>query len=248
MIGRGLRAALSLLALALAVLQAPAALALAECAVPAELMSLDAKFPQLAQKLRSGGPVRIVALGGASTLGSAAGSPDLAYPKRLQEALRRWYPTTPISVVNKGVPRQTAQQMLARFPSDVFAEDPVLVLWETGTTDAVRGVGVSEFAATLQTGIDELKAREMDIILIDMQYSHSTATMIDFERYLKAMHRSGDVNELYVFPRFEMMRYWSEQDVFNLDGVSKEERAGLAASVYDCLGRNLAAAIRTALQ
>jgi hypothetical protein len=45
-----------------------------------------------------------------------------------------------------------------------------------------------------------------------------------------------------------MMRYWSEQNVFNFDGVSKDERASLAAAVYDCLGRNLAAAIQIALQ
>ena len=230
------------------IVRAPPVLGLAACTVPAELIDVDAKLPQLAEKLRSGGPVRIVALGGASTLGSAAGSPDLAYPRRLQEALLHWYPAVPISVVNKGVPRQTAQQMLARFPSDVFAEDPVLVIWETGTTDAVRGVDVSDFAATLQTGVDELKARAIDIILVDMQFSHSTATVIDFERYLKAMHRIGDVNDLYVFPRFEMMRYWSEQNMFNFDGVAKEERAGLAASVYECLGRNLAEAIRIALQ
>ena len=58
-----------------------------------------------------------------------------------------------------------------------------------------------------------------------MQFSHSTATVIDFEHYLKVLHRVGDVNDVYVFPRFEMMRYWSEQNVFNFDGVAKDERA-----------------------
>jgi hypothetical protein len=226
----------------------PPAFAMAECGVPAELMAVDGKLPQLAAKLRAGAPVKIVAIGGASTLGSAAGTPDLAYPRRLQEALARAYPSVPITVVNKGVPRQTAQQMLARFPSDVLAEDPVLVIWESGTTDAVRGADVDEFATALQTGIDELKARSIDIVLVDMQFSHSTVALIDFDRYLQAMHRIGDVNDVYVFPRFEMMRYWSEQNVFNFDGVSKDERASLAAAVYDCLGRNLAAAIQIALQ
>ncbi len=234
--------------LAAAVLGAPAAFAMAECGVPAELMAVDGKLPRLADRLRAGAPVKIVAIGGASTLGAAAGAPDLAYPRRLQEALARDYPRVPITVVNKGVPRQTAEQMLARFPSDVLAEDPVLVIWETGTTDAVRGLDVDEFATALQTGIDEIKARAIDIVLVDMQFSHSTVTVIDFERYLRAMHRVGDVNDVYVFPRFEMMRYWSEQNVFNFDGVAKDERASLAAAVYDCLGRNLAAAIRVALQ
>jgi hypothetical protein len=218
------------------------------CDIPDELIQVDDKLPHLAERLQAKEPVKIVAVGGASTTGLAAGSSDLAYPHRLQEILTRWYPASPITVVNRGVPRQTAQQMLERFPSDVFAEDPVLVIWETGTTDAVRGVGVDDFAAALQTGIDDLKARSIDIMLVDMQFSHSTATVIDFERYLNALHRVGDVNDITVFPRFEMMRFWSEQNIFNFDGVAKDERASLAAKVYECIAGKLAEAIRLALR
>jgi len=218
------------------------------CEVPDELMQVDEKLPHLAERLHAGQPVRIVAIGGASTTGSAAGSSDLAYPHRLQEILARWYPASSVAVINRGVPRQTALQMLDRFPTDVLPEDPVLVIWETGTTDAVRGVGVDDFAATLQTGIGELKAHGIDIMLVDMQFSHSTTAVIDFERYLNTLHRVGDVNDVNVFPRFEMMRYWSEQNVFNFDGVAKEERAGLAARVYECIAGKLAEAIRLALQ
>ena len=218
------------------------------CDVPEELMQIDEKLPHLAERLRAGQPVRIVAIGGASTTGLAAGSSDLAYPHRLQEILARWYPASSIAVVNRGVPRQTAQQMLERFPTDVIPEDPVLVIWEAGTTDAVRGVGVDDFAATLQSGIEELKARAVDVMLIDMQFSHSTATVIDFERYLNALHRVADVNDVNVFPRFEMMRYWSEQNVFNFDGVAKDERANLAARVYECIAIKLADVIRVALR
>jgi len=226
----------------------PASGATVACDVPDELMQIDDKLPHLAERLRAKEPVKIVAIGGASTTGLAAGSSDLAYPHRLQEVLSGWYPSSPIAVVNRGVPRQTAQQMLDRFPSDVFAEDPVMVIWETGTTDAVRGVGVDDFATALQTGIDDLKARSIDIMLVDMQFSHSTATVIDFERYLSALHRLGDVNDITVFPRFEMMRYWSEQNVFNFDGVAKDERASLAAKVYECIASKLAEAIRVALR
>jgi len=218
------------------------------CEVPPELTRVDFRLPQLSARLQAGTPVKIVAIGGASTTGGAAGSPELAYPHRLQEILDRWYPNVPITVVNKGVPRQTAQQMLDRFASDVFAEDPVLVIWETGTTDAVRGVEVDDFAGTLQSGIDELKTRSIDIMLVDMQFSRGTVTVIDFERYLDTLHQVAEGNEIYVFPRFEIMRYWSEQNVFNFDGVAKDQRADLAASVYECIGRQLAEIIREALR
>jgi acyl-CoA thioesterase-1 len=249
-IGGPARRACVLAGLAMAALQpwSPAPASTTACDVPDELMQVDDKLPRLAERLHAKEPVKIVAIGGASTTGLAAGSSDLAYPHRLQETLASWYPSSPITVVNKGVPRQTAQQMLDRFPSDVIAEDPVLVIWETGTTDAVRGVGVDDFATSLQTGIDELKIRGIDIMLVDMQFSHSTATVIDFDRYLKALHRVGDVNDVTVFPRFEMMRYWSEQNVFNFDGIPKDQRASLAAKVYECIAGKLAEAIRLALR
>ena len=238
---RGLRLAG---ALAVAVIAcAPYAFAGAQCKVPDELMRVDETLPHLSERLRAGGPVKIVAIGGASTTGAAAGAADLAYPHRLQETLRLWYPSVPITVVNKGVPRQSTRQMIGRFPSDVIPEDPVLVVWETGISDAVRGIEVEEFAAALQAGIDEIKHRAIDIILVDMQFSRSTATVIDFDRYLTALHRVADLNEVYVFPRYEMMRYWSEQNMFNFDEVAADERARLAARVYDCIGRKLAHAI-----
>lgn len=225
-----------------------AAPAQAQCAVPPEMMEIAVKLPHLAARLRARERVNIVALGGASTAGTAAGSPDLAYPHRLEIALSTFYPDVPIKVVNKGVPRQTTRQMLERFPTDVTPEDPVLVIWEAGISDAVRGLNIDDFAAALQIGIDEAKARTIDIMLVDMQYSRSTATVIDFEHYLNTLHRVGELNDVYVFPRFAMMRYWSEQHTFNFDEVPTDERARLAGRVYDCIGRKLAQVIHAALK
>ena len=226
----------------------PAVAAEQECEVPPEMMQVTAKLPHLAARLKAKEPVNIVAIGGASTTGTAAGSPELAYPHRLQLALAKLFPDVPITVVNKGVPRQSTRQMVGRFATDVIPEDPILVVWETGISDAVRGIEVDDFTTALQTGIDEVKNRSIDIILVDMQFSRSTATVIDFERYLTALHRVADLNQVYVFPRYEIMRYWSEQNMFNFDEVAADERARLAARVYDCLGRKLAHAIKLAVQ
>jgi hypothetical protein len=219
-----------------------------ECATPPDILEADTQFPRLAERLRAHHPVTIVAIGGASTIGQAAGSPDLSYPHRLEQILTKAYPDSPVTVVNKGVSRQSAKQMLERFPSDVFAEDPVMVIWETGINDAVRGTDVDDFAATLQNGVEQLKNRSIDTMLIDMQFSRSATAVINFEDYLKALHRVGDLSEVYVFPRFAMMRYWSEENLFNFDDVAADDRAKLAARVYECLGQKLAQVIRRAVQ
>lgn len=107
---------------------------------------------------------------------------------------------------------------------------------------------MDDFASALQSGIDEIKNRAIDILLVDMQFSRSTAAVIDFERYLHTIHRIGDLDDIYVFPRYAMMRYWSEQNMFNFDETAEDERARLAAKVYDCIGRRLAQVIRTAIR
>jgi acyl-CoA thioesterase-1 len=218
-----------------------------DCATPPEMTKTDIKLPHLAERLKAHQPVSVVAIGGASTMGQAAGSPDLSYPHRLGQDLAQDFPASPVTVTNKGVPRQSAKQMFERFATDVFAEDPVLVIWEVGITDAVRGTDIDEFAQTLQDGLDELKNRAIDTILVDMQFSRSASTLINFDGYLKALHRAGDLAEVSVFPRFEMMRYWSEQNVFNFDDVAAEDHARLAARVYDCLGRKMAEIIQHAV-
>jgi acyl-CoA thioesterase I len=218
------------------------------CGAPPDLLQVTARLSHLARRVRARLPVTIVAMGGASTRGAAAGVPENAYPHRLQLWLNTSFPGLPLTVINKGVPRQSAQEMVARFPVDVFGARPVLVVWEVGIVDAVRGVEIDDFAAALQTGIDELKKWAIDSVLVDMQFSRRANTVIDFERYLETVHQIGELNDVYVFPRYALMRFWSEQHMFDLDEVAAGgvERARLAASVYDCIGHQLAEAIRLA--
>jgi len=219
-----------------------------DCAAPSELIQDDPKLPLLAARLKQHKAVKIVAIGGSSTAGAAAQSPLQSYPQRLEETLAERFPDVEISVVNKGVPRQTAQEMVDRFANDIIAEDPVLAIWETGTTDAVRGIDVDSFTATLEAGIAALRAHDIEVMLVDMQYSRRTASIIGFDRYLATMHRVADVDEVYLFKRFEIMRFWSENGTFNFEDVQKGDRGRLAADVYDCLARRIADAIDYAVQ
>jgi acyl-CoA thioesterase I len=219
-----------------------------DCSAPAELIQDDPKLPLLGARLKQHKTVKIVAIGGSSTAGAAAQSPLQSYPERLEAALGERYPDVEITVVNKGVPRQTAQDMVDRFATDVIAEDPVLAIWETGTTDAVRGIDIDAFVATLEAGIAALRAHDIEVMLVDMQYSRRTASIIGFERYLAAMHRVADVEEAYLFKRFDIMKFWSDNGIFNFEDVQKGDRARLAAEVYDCLAHRMVDAIDYAAQ
>ncbi|MGH7124924.1 MAG: hypothetical protein ACREFI_11170, partial [Stellaceae bacterium] len=127
--------------------------------------------------------------------------------------------------------------------SDAIHADPALVLWEVGITDAVHGTDLDEFTATLRAAVTQLHEHQIDVMLIDMQYSPDTTSVIDFQRYLDGLHQIGDLTGAYVFRRYDIMKYWSDSGVFNFTDVPKSERRQLAAKVYACLGERLADAI-----
>jgi acyl-CoA thioesterase I len=213
------------------------------CEAPSELIQSEPRLPETARRLAAKEKLMIVAIGSGSTAGAAAGGGDHAYPHRLEEALRRRYPGVEITVLNKGVARQTTGQMVDRFDQDVFPAIPTLVIWETGTAEAVRGADVDDFAQALQSGVAALRDRRIEVMLMDMQYSPDTASVINFEPYLGALGEVGAAEGVPVFRRYDVMKYWSDNDIFSFTDIAKEARAALAERVYACLGERLADAI-----
>jgi lysophospholipase L1-like esterase len=215
-----------------------------KCGAPAELVDDDPRLVGLARRFDQHAPVTIVAIGGASTAGKAAGDdPDKAWPHQLEEALRQRHPGVPITVVNKGVAGQTTRQMVDRLATDVFPDHPALVIWETGTVDAVRGVDVEEFAGDLHAGVAAVREHASDVMLMDMQYNPSPVSFIDYQPYLDTLRQVADLESVYVFRRFDIMKYWSENGVFDFVDVPPAQRIALAAQVYGCLAERLADAI-----
>jgi lysophospholipase L1-like esterase len=237
------RAAAALVPFLVLLAAAPAAAAPGDCSAPPELVQDDVRLDATAARMANGEALKIVALGGGSTAGAAAGDPAKTWPAQLEQALRQRHPGLAVTVVNKGVARQTAQEMLDRMDVDVLAERPQLVLWEVGIADAVGAVEVADFAHALQAGLEILSARNIDAMLIDMQFGRGAAAVINYEPYRDALRQAADVGDAYFFPRWELMRYWSEEGVFDFENVPKRERAQHVARVYACLAARMADAI-----
>jgi hypothetical protein len=227
--------------MAVAVLPARAAIAgTSACDLPPDWLPGDAQLPKTAEALRTGGPVKIVAVGGGSTAGAASVGSELAYPERLAVALRAKFPKAGVVVLNKGVARDTAQAMVGRFQRDVLAERPVLAVWETGIADAVTGVEVDDFRETIDAGVQKLHRAGIEVVLVDTQFSRRTDFVISFERYDTTLREIADIRNVPLFPRHELMRAWAEYGVFQYNVAAEKERRAMIVRVYDCVGRALA--------
>jgi len=108
-------AALAGLLAGLTAVPAPAVAEPEECAVPSDMLEAEASLARLGLRLKARQPVVMVAIGGASTVGQAAGSSELAYPHRLERILAHDFPDTPITVVNKAEGRSTLEVFLHYF-------------------------------------------------------------------------------------------------------------------------------------
>src|SRR2546421_703187 len=75
---------------------------------------------------------------------------------------------------------------------------PGLVLWETGTHEAAVGGSVEAFGEAVQAGIEALRLAKVDLILIDMQYSPRTSSLIHFDPYVTALREVADQNDVPV--------------------------------------------------
>lgn len=252
---RSMSTGLAAIALALAALTfaAPGNVARADknldesCHKPVWLEDDQAYLPHAAKRIKQARRLRVVALGSSSTVGTGGSGAAAAWPARLQSELARRLPEIEVSILNKALPRQSVRQMIDRMTADVEAERPDLVIWEAGTSEAVRAVDPDLLSDGLLEGIDRLTQRGVDVILMDMQYARPTARVINFDPYVEAMSQAGLIRNVYVFARHAVMREWVEDEHVDFSDKQGAESIALADRVYACIASFLADVIAASL-
>ena len=181
---------------------------------------IPGSLPRVARRIAADEPVTIVAFGSSTTVGFGTSSPAYTYPNRLADQLRRKFPTSDITIINRGMGGQDAPEMMKRFDAAVLAADPDLVIWQLGTNTVVKG-NESDVAATavlLEDGIARLQARGIDVVLIDPQYVPAvTAKTENASRMVKLLGDVAKLKNVSIFPRFEVMRQWHEDEKLPFD-------------------------------
>ena len=123
----------------------------------------------------------------------------------------------------------------------VADEMPDLVIWQTGTIDAIRRIDPEEFKLALEEGVERLQKAKVDIILMNMQYSPRTEPMIVGGPYSDMMRVVAQQRGVPLFDRLGIMRYWSDHGAFDLYATGRDDV--LAHRVHDCIGRAISALI-----
>ena len=211
------------------------------CAVPGYLLFGDSLLDRVNAAVTKEKELKIVALGGVSSTLPGPDGANFAYPARLEAALTRRLPGVKVTVTALFKPRQTAEEMAESIDGILLDYKPSLVVWQTGTYDAVRGTDPEEFRASVSDGVEKLQAGGADVVLVNMQYSPRTESIVAIGAYADGMRWVSREREVPVFDRLAIMRHWYDAGQFDLYKATKDLK--MAKSVHDCLGRALGSTV-----
>lgn len=220
------------------------------CDVPPHLLTTDSTLTKVADAVKSSQPLNVLVVGSRSS--TIVASEASAYPARLQEMLKEKLPAVAVNVSVELRPKKTAQETAAELPKLMEDKKPTLVIWQTGTVDAMRSIDPDDFRSAVDEGVAALQKAGADVILMNLQYSPRTETMISPSPYLDTMRVVAQQYDVPLFDRFAIMQQWNDSGDFDLFNPS--HGLELAKRVHDCLARALstfvldAARINTAQQ
>jgi lysophospholipase L1-like esterase len=207
------------------------------CEAPDYVTHVDSQLLRVAAFVAKEHRLDVLVIGTGSSMLAGAEGARTAYPARLEAALAKRLPGTAVTVRTDVKPRRSTAEMVNDLKKYLLDGKPNLVVWQTGTTDAIRGVDPDEFRAALEKGVSVLRTAGADAILVNMQYSPRTDAMIAAGPYSEAMRWVAQQHELPLFDRLSVMKHWSETGAFDLSGPNT---AHMAEKVHDCLGKLLA--------
>jgi hypothetical protein len=211
------------------------------CDIPGYLLVGDYDLKRVEGAVGKDHRLTIAVVGTGSSILAGPDGPRSAYPARLEASLKHRLPGVEVRVVTLVRSRMTAEDMARNMEKLVKDEKPNLVVWQTGTFDAIRRIEPDIFRSALDQGIDTLRDGAADVILMNMQYSPRTDIMVALGPYADSMRVVAQQNEVPLFDRLAIMRHWSDVGAFDLYASGKGPL--LAQRVHDCIGRGIATMI-----
>ena len=211
-----------------------------QCPPAAGFPTTDERLDAVAAAIKAGGPVSILAVGSATTVGQDGKANGISFPYHMVEALRAALPNVAFDLTVKGSRGLAAKDMLTILDAALSSHGFTLVLWQTGTVEAVHGVRPDSLHATLGIGVQHVRARGGDTVLIDPPFSRALRASTDVEPYEQVMRQVAGLPGVVLFPRYDLTRSWVEKAMLDVEKVPLAERPLAVDMLHECVGRALA--------
>jgi hypothetical protein len=217
------------------------------CGAPAEFVTANGSLGQLATAIAAGGPVEILAVGSATTVGAVTATGLLtsttqgaSFPWHMVAALHAALPDVQFNLTVRGGRGMTAEDMLPLLEAALKQQRFPLVLWQTGTVEAVRGLQPDRVLEVLHAGAEQVRDGGGDLVLIDPQFSRFLRANTDLDPYEGVLQQVATMPGVALFRRFDLMRVWANDGRVDLERTPKADRDKTLDALNQCLGQALA--------
>ncbi len=208
------------------------------CDVPAELVDSPVPLATTAQALRSG-TLRVLVVGSASVLGPGGSGTDAAWPAQLAARLREARPALRVELEVRGARGLMADEMLAILLA-ATAPKPHLVVWQAGVVEAARGLDTDWLGRRVNAGLEALRERGIDTVLMDQQFSRFMRANSDIDAYRDTLRMASAVHGAPLLQRYALMRHWADSDRIDIERTPRDRRVAATDQLNACLGEALA--------
>ncbi len=210
------------------------------CAAPPQFVTTGKSLGPLKAAIDGKRPVEILAIGSGSTTGSNGDQPDNAFPYRMLDALRAGLPQLTFNLTVLGGRGMSAEQMLPLVAAQVRQAPPQLVLWQTGTVEAIHAMRATGMRTALREGLDAIRKAGGSLVLIDPQFSRALRSNTDIEPYETELQLVGALPDAVLFHRYDLTRVWALQGQIDPERATTDTRQAVLVRLNACLGQALA--------
>ncbi len=235
-------------ALAFAAGLAQAAPAGLTCPPPVETDGSPETLPHLAASLKPGASIDILAIGNAASALDAATKRQQAdgFFAQISQALTGGARLTNATVTLLGGRELDAPAQLQLIRGALQRHHYQLVIWVTGTVDAVQDEPAEDFYQTLADGADLIAGASADLVLVEPQYSRFLEANANLGPYLSAMQAVSASAGALLFHRYGLMHDWEDAGLIDLEHAAAGNRHAVSATLHACLGAELGRALLAA--
>jgi acyl-CoA thioesterase I len=173
---------------------------------------------------------------------------ERAFPLQMAKQLGTMIPGLNVDVTVRGGRGMLASEMLEQLRKELAAKHYDLVLWQTGTVEAVRNLPPGEFGQTLSEGAQAVLDAGADLVLVDPQYSRFLQTNSNLDPYFQALQQVSAMPGVILFRRFDLMRGWANDGGIDLERTGKSDREKAVITLHACLGRHLARLVASSIR
>lgn len=205
--------------------------------------STDAAQDRAMSDLAQRRALKIIAFGSSSTEGAGASSAAFSYPSLLQVELRKALPPdVAVTVLNRGIGGEDADDMLRRLPG-IVAEHPDMVIWQTGSNDPMRGVPLARFVRETRAGVAVMRRAGIAVMLMELQDCAVLNDIPGAIRYRDAVRTIGIETRVPVIRRYDLMRRWLADKAVTPAALMSSDALHMADRGYELLAHAVAQAI-----